>query len=251
MRHELDVGRLLDAWVPPVGADHVHVVTVPPSGVRETWRRLASVLGVDPDRVSLLDVQQRPTLGFAGAELLRLLNAEAGAADGPDDAAYRDAVRTWALPVLRRLPGTALARLDTPTAGLADTLNVGARDAATAHGVHVVGDLADLERPVGAATDTDLVDGALDPPLSDVLEAAAAVRAAVRRGWAEADARREPRPFPAEGEVSPTELALMRGTGPPRELWDGESPRLRDAVAECASLLRALAAAQASGVQSF
>ena len=74
-----DVPRVLDSWTHGIAADHVHVVTVPPSGSDPMvlWRRFAELIGVDPDA---FDPSKAPrsneSLGVAEIELLRRINLQ-------------------------------------------------------------------------------------------------------------------------------------------------------------------------------
>jgi hypothetical protein len=68
---------ILENWGGRLPPDHVHVVTVPPSGTDHAvlWQRFASVIGVDP---AAFDPSRAPrtneSLGIAEAELLRRVN---------------------------------------------------------------------------------------------------------------------------------------------------------------------------------
>jgi len=70
MRHDLTA--IIDTWASVVGAERVHIVTVPPAGAPRDLllQRIASVVGFDPSR---LTSQPRPneSLGAPATEVLR------------------------------------------------------------------------------------------------------------------------------------------------------------------------------------
>jgi hypothetical protein len=72
-----DLPSVLDTWGQGLPGDHVHVVTVPPSGADPTvlWDRFASVIGVD---AGAFDPSRAPrtneSLGIAEVEVLRRVN---------------------------------------------------------------------------------------------------------------------------------------------------------------------------------
>jgi hypothetical protein len=72
---------ILDNWGADLPPDHVHVVTVPPSGsdYAVLWQRFAEVIGVDP---TTFDPSRAPrtneSLGIAEVELLRRVNKALG-----------------------------------------------------------------------------------------------------------------------------------------------------------------------------
>ncbi len=68
---------LLDRWGSTLAADHVHVVTVPPSGSDPTvlWTRFAGVIGIDPQRYDPSHApRSNKSLGVTEIELLRRVN---------------------------------------------------------------------------------------------------------------------------------------------------------------------------------
>ena len=151
-----DAVHVLRPWADVVGADRVHVVTVPPHGApRDTlWRRFAGVLDLDPDSCDLEVEADNPSLGAVEAELLRRTNERA---DRRQPRIYREHIRGQLIDeVLARRSGHAPIAL--PDRHLdwvrkrSQELIDGVRDA----GYVVVGDLMDLQ-PATAAT------GAIDP----------------------------------------------------------------------------------------
>jgi hypothetical protein len=83
---------VVDRWAAAAGAEHVTIVTVPPSGAspHELWRRCSLALGL-PDAPYDLDLPDRNlSLGRAEAELLRRLNKRLGRLPWPR---YEEAVK--------------------------------------------------------------------------------------------------------------------------------------------------------------
>jgi hypothetical protein len=77
-----DLAALLPRWTAALPADQVHVVTVPPASAAadELWRRMCSVLQVDPTGHRTSDLGDNASLGLESAELMRRVNVAAGAA---------------------------------------------------------------------------------------------------------------------------------------------------------------------------
>jgi hypothetical protein len=71
-----DTPDVLRRWTQGIKPDHVHIVTLPPSGSPPEllWERFASVLGVDATSVDLSAARPNASLGLAEAEMLRRLN---------------------------------------------------------------------------------------------------------------------------------------------------------------------------------
>jgi hypothetical protein len=80
LRRTQDIPRMLETWVPLVGRERVHVITVrPPQGdPLLLWRRFCSILGVDAAKHPLVPIDANPSLGLASVELLRRVNASLG-----------------------------------------------------------------------------------------------------------------------------------------------------------------------------
>lgn len=74
----LDAPAVLARWRELVPAERMHVVTVPPSGSAPTLllERFASVLGVDPARLTPEERPANTSLGLVQAEVLRRVNDE-------------------------------------------------------------------------------------------------------------------------------------------------------------------------------
>ncbi|QIK65941.1 hypothetical protein G7072_05955 [Nocardioides sp. HDW12B] len=242
-RHAQDVARMLEVWRRFVPAERIHVVTVPDSGGDRSllWQRFSGVVGLDP-RIGAQDTSVNTSLGYASAELLRLVNAELAGRGGRDGSsgslggAGRFALSDYNATVREVLAGQVLAArsdsearplLDRRTADFALAWNARTREAVTSTRAHLVGDLADL--PV-AAVDPSRVDDHQPPPSSvQLLEVAEESVEALRRLVERRAAR-----------------AVRRGVDVPGEVWGVRGGRGRggargatgDAVSEIAVLCR-------------
>jgi hypothetical protein len=157
-----DPVHVLRPWAEVVGADHVHVITVPQQGApRDTlWRRFAGVLALDPQLCDLDNAKGNRSLGAVEAELLRTINERADRIQPRD---YRDALRGRLIEeVLHGRPDQApiafpQRHLDWVRKRSQELID-GVRDA----GYAVVGDLAELEpaAPPPGAVDPAAIDGA-------------------------------------------------------------------------------------------
>ncbi len=164
-----DVVALCARWAEVVGAEHVTVVTVPPSGAdrQELWRRFARATAL-PELPYTFDVEGNPSLGVAESEFLRRLNPLLKRKlDWP----------TYEIRIKRRLAERVLGGLDTrgrltvpehwrPTV---EEIATEAIEELRAAGYPVIGDLEEL-RPVfeprlaplpGELDDADVLDVAL------------------------------------------------------------------------------------------
>jgi hypothetical protein len=149
-----DLPRILDSWGRELRPEHVHVVTVPPSGSgQETlWRRFVSVLGLAPDRLPHDVPGDNASLSAEQIEVLRRLNRRLQ----PDRIAWA----RYELVIKEYLIGRVMFGAGARTAPtLPDTELRWVREAADetiahirARGFDVVGDLGELEpRHAGAA----------------------------------------------------------------------------------------------------
>jgi hypothetical protein len=165
------IPRMLEVWAPLVGAERLHVITVPPRGSdpRLLWERFASVVGVDPAVCPPGLAYANPSLGHASTELLRRINVELGPVVRSD---YDRVVKA-------RLARTVLgsrAALESPIVlhrkgrRLAARWNRRVRTAIRESGVHLVGSLQEL--PVAPPDDT--VPATLRQPTTEELLAAGA-----------------------------------------------------------------------------
>ena len=71
-----DLPRVLANWAADLPPEHVHVVTVPPSGAARglLWQRFATLIGLDPDSVDTSVTLPNESLGVVEIETLRRVN---------------------------------------------------------------------------------------------------------------------------------------------------------------------------------
>lgn len=71
-----DLESVVSRWATAVPRENIHVITMPPPTAPrdELWRRFCSVLGCSADVATDLDMKANPSLGLAGAEVLRRVN---------------------------------------------------------------------------------------------------------------------------------------------------------------------------------
>ena len=159
------IGRMLEVWVPLVGAERTHVVTVPPKGSDPTllWTRFASVLGVDPRTCEPPSSYVHTSLGHESTELLRLLNVALG--DEARTRGVRQVKRALVRHLLERADQETPIRLNRRGVTLSSRWNRRVREAITDSAVQVVGDLDDLwDGPPPPDTPPDL----FEPPQSEL-----------------------------------------------------------------------------------
>ena len=219
---------VLERWGSSLPPEHVHLVTVPPSGADrgELWSRFSRIFGLDDLPLDLTAERENPSLGVPETSLLRTINQLVTSVIAPPD--YRPLVRELlAHQTLSR--GVSSARL-----GLSPEDHAWARDLTrtwvaelSARGYDVVGDLEDLMGPdLATFVDPDAVtpDELLAPSLdaiSALLVEAARLRAeearlheAVREAHAERDRARETTTYRIRRKVvtSLEDSAAGRGT---------------------------------------
>jgi hypothetical protein len=141
-----DVARLLHVWGRDLSPDHVHVVTVPPSGSDPTilWKRFASVVGIDAARFDTSRTERsNEALGWAELETLRRVNV---ALDGRISQPYFSEVvsQFFAREVMTGLATSSKAALPQDLRPLADNIAQVWTDTIRTAGYDVVGDLDDL-----------------------------------------------------------------------------------------------------------
>ena len=243
------VVRMLDVWVPVVGADRVHVVTVPPRGSDPDllWNRFAEVVGVRPEVCVDRAVDSNPSLGHASTELLRLVNSRLG------KVSYFDYTRTVKRQLARgilvpRAPLERKVRLNRRGLAYAARWNEQIRSAIEARGVHVAGSLEEL--PVaGPGPDAPK---ALDRPSPDELLAAAATARDGLLTWAD-----ELRAAVGSGHFDGSQLGrtVPAGGSTPPDRWSAAPDPLATAVSDvtehvrtCMELRRAVRALDVSDV---
>lgn len=167
----LDVVDALDRWGRDLPPEHVHVVTVPPSGAPPglLWQRFATLCGIDPDSCDTDLGRANQSLGSVEAELLRRVNPRiSNEIRGPRE------VPTW---VRDYLGHAVLVPHGGTRFGLspkrADDLREMSREAVRRLdfvGYDVVGDLKELIPPDDLpearqpedSTETELLEAALD-----------------------------------------------------------------------------------------
>lgn len=220
-RRSQDVARMLDVWVPLLGADRVHVVTVPPRGSDPLllWRRFAEVIGADPEVLATTDVPRNPTLGWPSSELLRRLNLRVR--DQISRTHYHRVVRAVVARALEsRVAEEPPIRVDGRALQVAARWNHRVREAIVRHEVPVVGSLDELpDRPSSGAAEV------VPPTREELLAAAATARdALVRLELALTEGRRALR----RALIEPTPVTRWSATGQP----------LRAAVQELAELVQ-------------
>lgn len=139
-----DVPAVLARWSRHVGAERVHVVTVPPPGSDqgELWRRFAGLLGVEPHRYDSDVTEPNTSMGATEAAVLRRLNAQI--ADSPVAwPVYRRVVKHHVAPLLASREGTPVA-LSADAYAWTVAWAERAVQKMTDAGYHVVGDLREL-----------------------------------------------------------------------------------------------------------
>ncbi|RHW28715.1 hypothetical protein D0Z08_02365 [Nocardioides immobilis] len=140
-----DYAGVLERWGVGLPPEHLHLVTVPPSGADPTtlWDRFARVIGVDPAAFDTELERSNSSLGAEQAELLRRVNVELGdrlPLPGPYPLVVKNVL---AHRILESRGGTRLSLSAEDQKYAADESRAIA-DRLAAAGVDVVGDLADL-----------------------------------------------------------------------------------------------------------
>jgi hypothetical protein len=159
--------RVLRPWADAVGADHIHVVTVPPAGAPRDvlWRRFAEALRVDPAGFDLDAGETNPSLGLIEAEVLRRLNELLRGSAGEANPNQR---RYLVRQVLARHADRRAIVLPPRHAEWAQARSAELVDGIRSAGYHVIGELADLLPTTGTAekpndiSERELLDAALD-----------------------------------------------------------------------------------------
>ena len=183
---------VLDRWGSSLPPEHVHLVTVPPSGADrgELWHRFSDTFGLADLPLDLTAERENPSLGVPETSLLRTINQKVTSIIAPPD--YRPLVRELlAHQTLSR--GVSSARLGLPPDDHAWAQDLTRTWVAElrARGYDVVGDLEDLMGPdLGTFVDPDAVtpDEILAPALDAIgalLVEAARLRAEEERLHAE------------------------------------------------------------------
>lgn len=150
-----DLPALLARWSRGVDAEQLHVVTLPhPGAARDVlWRRFAEVLGIDPAGYLTEGLGGNESLGLESTELMRRLN-QATKDAGIDRLAYTRVIKHHLAKRVLSQRKAEESVLTVPAAYHAWVQGAAARqiEAIGRLGLHVVGDLRDLE-PVLSATE--------------------------------------------------------------------------------------------------
>jgi hypothetical protein len=193
---------LVSRWARVLGPEHVHVVTVPAPGgdPAALWGRFSQVLGIDPEGYRLHNLTGNESLGLESVELMRRLNPVTVEAGIPQQDYLEVFKRHMAkknlssrkksesvLVVPERLHGWVRER----AAQQVRTLE--------ASGVHLVGDLGDLEPvlPTQGVQPEDLDAEAILDAAVHGLVALAALRSREREERQKASQQQGPRPWRA------------------------------------------------------
>ena len=142
-----DPVRVCDTWAAVIGAERVHVVTVPPAGSPRDLLvgRFASVVGFDPAGLPKEPAWENEQVGAAGTEVLRRVNEALGGR--LNQAQHARAVRRGLVPMLVRETDRSSLRLPADEYPWVAKRAEETIAALTDRGYPVVGDLADLRPP--------------------------------------------------------------------------------------------------------
>ncbi|MPZ61371.1 MAG: hypothetical protein GEU93_08745 [Propionibacteriales bacterium] len=185
-----DPRRVLRAWGTAIPPEQVHVITVPPAGAPPDalWQRFCRVLGVDPAAFDTSIERANEGLNFQETEFLRRINL--AIPDRVSWATYNQMIKTG---IARHVLGRGGARIALPPQYLPAVRT--RTEEATAflreQGYDVVGDLADLDPPAGAASASqDEPEEQLTQLLDESAAAVARLVDEVQRSWDDAGALR-------------------------------------------------------------
>ena len=183
----MGIPRMIDTWVPLVGAERFHVVTVPyrSDDPDLLWKRFAGVVGINPSRCRERAVESNASLGLPSSELMRLLNLELG------PVTRTEYLRTMKSLLARDILGERADQerkvtLNRPGRNLSARWNDRVRQAIETSGVQLVGSIDDL--PVTKAG-KDVPSELESPTDEELLFAAAWARKGMIDAIAELEAR--------------------------------------------------------------
>jgi hypothetical protein len=139
-----DAVRVCDTWAAVVGAERVHVVTVPPPGSPRDLlvQRFGSVVGFDPAGLPNEPAWDNEQVGAAGTEVLRRVNEALGGR--LNQAQHARAVRRGLVPMLVRETDRTSLQLPADEYAWVSKRAEETIAALTERGYPVAGDLADL-----------------------------------------------------------------------------------------------------------
>lgn len=196
------VEDLVGRWAGVLGPERVHVVTVPAPGGDPglLWERFCGVVGIEPDGYRLRNLTSNESLGLESVELMRRINPlsiEAGISQPDYHEIFKKQMAKRNLSSRKRSESVLV---------VPERLHGWVRERAAAQarmletsGVHVVGDLRDLEPvlPVEGRQPEDLDPEAILDAAVQGLVAVAALRSREREAARER-ARRQQQPAPPE-----------------------------------------------------
>lgn len=228
--------RMLDTWVPLLGRDRVHVISVPPKTAdpRELWNRFAAVAGIPPETCVDAEVDPNPSLGLASTELLRRLNVKLRDVPSYDyDLVVKRRVAREILTT--RKSAEASITLNQRGHRLARRWNRATRDALDKHGVSFIG--ADDELPT--TFDADELPKKLPLPSDQDLLAAAATACDGMTRWL-GQARQALRTGDRELGMAPLDWSFPEPSTAKGSLaeWEDSDNPVASAVSDLAALVR-------------
>ncbi len=141
----MGIPRMIETWVPLVGAGRFHVVTVPyrSDDPDLLWKRFAGVVGINPSHCRERASESNASLGLPSSELMRLLNLELG------PVTRSEYLRTMKSLLARDILGERADQerkvtLNRPGRNLSARWNNRVRQAIETSGVQLVGSIDDL-----------------------------------------------------------------------------------------------------------
>ncbi|NPC95902.1 hypothetical protein [Nocardioides sp. zg-DK7169] len=238
-----DLTDLVTRWSGVVGPEHTHVVTLPHPGADPDvlWQRMAEVLGFDPARFAAQGERDaNESLGLESAEVMRRVNPLTRR-DGLGYTAYRSGFKQALGKDVLAHRRSLESRVAVPEDQQGWIREVAARHIASvaSSGVHLVGDLTDLEpvfapgRQPSQVPAEEILDTAAEA-LNEVSQRWLATRTELRRLQARHDRLsadlEAARARVAELEAHPVRFAVGRRTDRARRLPALVRGRVRDVV---------------------
>ena len=168
-----NIGPIIEAWKSVVGPDHVHVITVPPSGADadQLWNRYCSAFGLNgADYPDVIDESRaNHALGYASAEFMRRFNEELRGTQVTKAQYLEYAKRMVAKRSLNQRKQEAKVVLPARYGEWAVERSERMVAEVEASGVHVIGDLRELVPVIDPdapdsyeVSDDDVLDAAVD-----------------------------------------------------------------------------------------
>lgn len=211
------IGRQLDVLREFLPADQVHVVTLPPPGADPglLLERFASVIGIDLEQFRTDSGRRNESLGLESALVMQRVNQDvAGLGLGQYHTHVKHLLAKKIL-ASRRSAESALVVPERLHPWVAEQARAMVAEIEAA-GVHVVGDLADLEpfhRPDGIQpedVDTEVVLDAAIQGLSGMIKARSSMQRRLRHRIHELGGEPAPRPRPLERLRRRAQSAMSR-----------------------------------------